>query len=161
MQQKDRKSSILLWGSGVLCSFGEIRLNGNLHHDPTINPGLGFARCPRCLSLLNPDSDKAEWTITSVLEDATAVVHFLVAEALAATSSSFRTVLSNFLVVKTVEGVTDLQIPPGTQPRDVLVLARKGAPKLNKPSIRGDHIFTIKVNIPNRIREGKQGSSFP
>ncbi|TYH48383.1 uncharacterized protein LOC105776944 isoform X2 [Gossypium raimondii] len=47
--------------------------NGNLHHDPTINPGLGSARCPRCLSLLNPDSDKAEWTINSVLEDATAV----------------------------------------------------------------------------------------
>ncbi|PPD77935.1 hypothetical protein GOBAR_DD25135 [Gossypium barbadense] len=48
--------------------------NGNLHHDPTINPGLGSARCPRCLSLLNPDSDKAEWTINSVLEDATAVI---------------------------------------------------------------------------------------
>ncbi|XVE75762.1 hypothetical protein DITRI_Ditri12bG0118700 [Diplodiscus trichospermus] len=47
--------------------------NGNLYHDPTINPGLGSARCPRCLSLLNPDSDKAEWTITSVLHDATAV----------------------------------------------------------------------------------------
>ncbi|KAK8302895.1 hypothetical protein V6Z12_D04G115200 [Gossypium hirsutum] len=46
--------------------------NGNLHHDPTINPGLGSARCPLCLSLLNPDSDKAEWIITSVLEDATA-----------------------------------------------------------------------------------------
>ncbi|RZB91517.1 hypothetical protein D0Y65_023780 [Glycine soja] len=29
---------------------------GNLHHDPTINPGLGSARCPRCLSLLNPNS---------------------------------------------------------------------------------------------------------
>ncbi|OMO68856.1 hypothetical protein COLO4_29373 [Corchorus olitorius] len=48
--------------------------NGNLHHDPTINPGLGSARCPRCLSLLNPDSNKAEWTITPVLHDATAVV---------------------------------------------------------------------------------------
>ncbi|XP_022746346.1 uncharacterized protein LOC111296351 [Durio zibethinus] len=47
--------------------------NGNLYHDPTIKPGLGSARCPRCLSLLNPDSDKAEWTITSVLRDATAV----------------------------------------------------------------------------------------
>ncbi|XP_017976048.1 PREDICTED: uncharacterized protein LOC18599155 isoform X2 [Theobroma cacao] len=47
--------------------------HGNLYHDPTINPGLGSARCPRCLSLLNPDSDKAEWTITSVLHDATAV----------------------------------------------------------------------------------------
>lgn len=48
--------------------------------------------------------------------------------------------------------MTDLQIPPGTQPGDVLVLARKGAPKLNRPSIRGDHLFTIKVSIPKRVR---------
>ncbi|GLT96224.1 hypothetical protein SLE2022_138660 [Rubroshorea leprosula] len=46
---------------------------GNLHHDPTINPGLGSPRCPRCLSLLDPDSDRGEWSITSVLHDATAV----------------------------------------------------------------------------------------
>ena len=54
--------------------------------------------------------------------------------------------------VKTVEGVTELQIPSGTQPGDVLVLAKKGAPKLNRPTIRGDHLFTVKVSIPNRIR---------
>ncbi|KAB2615836.1 hypothetical protein D8674_022424 [Pyrus ussuriensis x Pyrus communis] len=36
--------------------------SGNLHHDPTMNPGLGTPRCPRC-----------EWTITPVLHDATAV----------------------------------------------------------------------------------------
>ncbi|PNY11059.1 hypothetical protein L195_g007658 [Trifolium pratense] len=48
--------------------------NGNLHHDPTINPGLGSARCPRCLSLLNPNSERGEWTITPVLHDATAVI---------------------------------------------------------------------------------------
>lgn len=29
---------------------------GNLDYDPTMNPGLGSARCPRCLSLLNPNS---------------------------------------------------------------------------------------------------------
>ena len=29
---------------------------GNLYHDPTIKPGLGSPRCPRCLSLLNPIS---------------------------------------------------------------------------------------------------------
>ncbi|XP_052113449.1 uncharacterized protein LOC107475175 [Arachis duranensis] len=28
---------------------------GNLHHDPTLNPGLGTPRCPRCLSLLDPN----------------------------------------------------------------------------------------------------------
>ncbi|KAK9154626.1 hypothetical protein Sjap_002106 [Stephania japonica] len=48
--------------------------SGNLyHHDPTINPGLGSARCPRCLSLLNPTEENSEWAITSVLHDATAV----------------------------------------------------------------------------------------
>ncbi|KAA8516969.1 hypothetical protein F0562_017213 [Nyssa sinensis] len=47
--------------------------SGNLHHDPTMNPGLGSPRCPRCLSLINPNSESGEWTITSVLHDATAV----------------------------------------------------------------------------------------
>uniref|UniRef100_A0A7N2M426 Transmembrane protein n=1 Tax=Quercus lobata TaxID=97700 RepID=A0A7N2M426_QUELO len=48
--------------------------SGNMYnHDPTINPGLGSPRCPRCLSLLNPNSAGGEWTITSVLHDATAV----------------------------------------------------------------------------------------
>ncbi|KAF9680734.1 hypothetical protein SADUNF_Sadunf06G0152300 [Salix dunnii] len=63
---------------------------GNLYHDPTIKPGLGSPRCPRCLSLLNPISvpthlqslsfclsffndAKGEWAITPVLHDATAV----------------------------------------------------------------------------------------
>ncbi|XP_028766390.1 uncharacterized protein LOC114724239 isoform X1 [Neltuma alba] len=53
--------------------------------------------------------------------------------------------------IKTVEGISELQIPPGTQPGDVLALARKGVPKLNKPSIRGDHLFAVKVTIPKRI----------
>ncbi|KAJ8752053.1 hypothetical protein K2173_001080 [Erythroxylum novogranatense] len=47
--------------------------SGHLYHDPTINPGLGTPRCPRCLALVDPNSGKGEWTITSVLHDATAV----------------------------------------------------------------------------------------
>ncbi|WOL04130.1 hypothetical protein Cni_G12851 [Canna indica] len=46
---------------------------GNLQFDPTINPGLGSARCPRCLSLINPDLEKGEWAINPTLHDATAV----------------------------------------------------------------------------------------
>ncbi|KAF8393160.1 hypothetical protein HHK36_021401 [Tetracentron sinense] len=61
-------------------------------------------------------------------------------------------ILGTVVKVTTVDGITELQIPPGTQPGDVLVLAKKGAPKLNKPSIRGDHLFNVKVTIPNRIR---------
>ncbi|XP_024168551.1 LOW QUALITY PROTEIN: uncharacterized protein LOC112175118 [Rosa chinensis] len=49
--------------------------SGNLHHDPTLKPGLrlGTPCCPRCLSLLDHDSGKGEWTVTPVLHDATAV----------------------------------------------------------------------------------------
>lgn len=60
-------------------------------------------------------------------------------------------ILGTVVKVKTVDGITELQVPPGTQPGDVVVLARKGVPKLNKPTIRGDHLFTIKVTIPKRI----------
>ncbi|KAL9232011.1 hypothetical protein vseg_007161 [Gypsophila vaccaria] len=60
-------------------------------------------------------------------------------------------ILGTVVKVKTVEGTVDLQVPSGTQPGDVLVLAKKGAPKLNKPSLRGDHLFTVKVSIPKRI----------
>ncbi|XP_073035571.1 LOW QUALITY PROTEIN: uncharacterized protein [Primulina eburnea] len=60
-------------------------------------------------------------------------------------------ILGTVTKVRTVEGMTELQIPQGSQPGDVLVLARKGAPKLNRPSIRGDHFFTVKVSIPKRI----------
>lgn len=54
--------------------------------------------------------------------------------------------------VRTVDGTSDLRIPPGTQPGDVIVLAKQGVPSLNKPSIRGDHLFTVTVAIPKRIR---------
>ncbi|CAN6455312.1 unnamed protein product [Victoria cruziana] len=30
--------------------------SGNLYHQPTINPGLGSGRCPRCFSLVYPES---------------------------------------------------------------------------------------------------------
>ncbi|OEL26887.1 Chaperone protein dnaJ A6, chloroplastic [Dichanthelium oligosanthes] len=53
--------------------------------------------------------------------------------------------------VRTVVGTSELRIPPGTQPGDVIVLAKQGVPSLNKPSIRGDHLFTVTVTIPKRI----------
>lgn len=51
-----------------------------------------------------------------------------------------------------MDGSTELQVPAGTQPGDVLVLSKLGVPKLNKPNVRGDHYFTIKVVIPTRLR---------
>ncbi|KAK9141748.1 hypothetical protein Syun_011148 [Stephania yunnanensis] len=60
-------------------------------------------------------------------------------------------ILGTIVKVKTVDGAIELEIPPGTQPGDVVVLAKRGVPKLNKPSIRGDHLFTVKVTIPKRV----------
>ncbi|CAN0878321.1 Chaperone protein DnaJ [Linum grandiflorum] len=60
-------------------------------------------------------------------------------------------ILGTVVKVNTVDGESELKIPSGTQPGDVLVLSKKGAPKLNKPSIRGDHFFSVKVGIPKRI----------
>ncbi|KMZ67868.1 Chaperone protein dnaJ [Zostera marina] len=60
-------------------------------------------------------------------------------------------ILGSAVQVKAIDGITEVQIPSGTQPGDVVVLAKRGVPRLNKPSIRGDHLFTVKVTIPNRL----------
>ncbi|CAN6459665.1 unnamed protein product [Victoria cruziana] len=60
-------------------------------------------------------------------------------------------ILGAIVKVKTVDDISELQIPPGTQPGDVIVLSKRGVPKLSKPSVRGDHLFTVQVTIPNRI----------
>lgn len=54
----------------------------------------------------------------------------------------------------TVDGKTDVKIPPGTQPDQKLRLRGKGAPKLNT-EIRGDQYITVKVKIPTSI-SGKE-----
>ncbi|XP_066322956.1 uncharacterized protein [Miscanthus floridulus] len=65
--------------------------------------------------------------------------------------SYLEAILGTVKGVSTVDGTSDLRIPPGTQPGDVIVLAKQGVPSLNKPSRRGDHLFTVKVAIPKRI----------
>ncbi|CAL5333899.1 unnamed protein product [Camellia sinensis] len=63
-------------------------------------------------------------------------------------------ILGTVVKLKTVEGTTDQQIPSGTQPGDVLVLAKKGAPKLNRPSIRAaglqEKIKLVPIDLQNR-----------
>ncbi|KAF5938128.1 hypothetical protein HYC85_025634, partial [Camellia sinensis] len=57
-------------------------------------------------------------------------------------------ILGTVVKVKTVEGTTDLQIPSGTQPGDVLVLAKKGAPK---DAIQGlqEKIKLVPIDLQN------------
>jgi molecular chaperone DnaJ len=65
--------------------------------------------------------------------------------------SYLQAILGCRLQVETVDGQSELTIPPGTQPNTVLTLEDKGVPKLGNATLRGDHLITIRVNIPNRI----------
>lgn len=56
--------------------------------------------------------------------------------------------------VETIEGYKDLQIPCGIQPGETLKMAKLGVPNINKPSVRGDHYFIVRVEIPKDIRSG-------
>lgn len=67
------------------------------------------------------------------------------------TVSYLQAILGCSLEVNTVDGKETLNIPTGTQPNTVLTLDNKGVPKLGNPVGRGNHLITIKVNIPSKI----------
>ncbi|KAJ7557790.1 hypothetical protein O6H91_04G010200 [Diphasiastrum complanatum] len=62
-------------------------------------------------------------------------------------------ILGTAIKVRTVYGFADVQVPPGTQPGDTVILRHQGAPKLGNPSVWGDHLFTINITIPKQLSE--------
>jgi len=67
------------------------------------------------------------------------------------TISYLQAILGCRLTVNTVDGPDELTIPSGTQPNTILTLENKGVPKLGNATLRGDHLITVKINIPTRI----------
>ncbi|KAF4373499.1 hypothetical protein F8388_025193 [Cannabis sativa] len=65
-------------------------------------------------------------------------------------------ILGTTLKVETVEGMRDLHIPSGTQPGETVKLSRLGVPDINRPSVRGDHYFTVNVQIPKQISDSER-----
>lgn len=65
--------------------------------------------------------------------------------------SYLQAILGCRLQVNTVDGKQELEVPPGTQPNTILTLENLGVPKLGNSALRGDHLITIKVNIPTKI----------
>ncbi len=61
-------------------------------------------------------------------------------------------ILGAKIEVDTVDGNVAMEIPPGTQPNTVLTLENRGVPKLGNPVSRGDHLLTIQVQIPTRLK---------
>ncbi|MGL4759789.1 MAG: molecular chaperone DnaJ [Patescibacteria group bacterium] len=53
--------------------------------------------------------------------------------------------------VPTVYGEVTVNIPPLTEPAQVLKLAGQGLPKLNQANIKGDQLVSFKVKMPKRI----------
>ncbi|MCT0224267.1 molecular chaperone DnaJ [Synechococcus sp. CS-1328] len=68
-----------------------------------------------------------------------------------ATLSYLQAILGDTIEVETVDGTTELEIPAGTQPGAVLTLQGKGVPKLGNPVARGNHLFTVKVQLPTKL----------
>ncbi|MCT0208973.1 molecular chaperone DnaJ [Synechococcus sp. CS-1332] len=60
-------------------------------------------------------------------------------------------ILGDTIEVETVDGQEPLEIPPGTQPGAVITLQGKGIPRLGNPVARGNHQFTIKVQLPTKL----------
>jgi len=65
--------------------------------------------------------------------------------------SYLQAILGDKITVNTVDGKKPLTIPSGTQPDTVLTLETLGVPKLGNPVARGDHLITIKVDIPTKV----------
>ncbi|MEL6382249.1 MAG: molecular chaperone DnaJ, partial [Cyanobacteria bacterium J06626_18] len=61
-------------------------------------------------------------------------------------------ILGATIEVDTVDGEVKMEIPAGTQPSTVLTLENRGVPKLGNPVSRGDHLITVQVQIPNRLK---------
>jgi molecular chaperone DnaJ len=65
--------------------------------------------------------------------------------------SYLQAILGCRLLVNTVDGSEELAIPPGTQPNTVLTLEDRGVPRLGNAVSRGDHLITVRIDIPTKI----------
>lgn len=65
--------------------------------------------------------------------------------------SYLQAILGCRLKVKTIDGDHEVTIPSGIQPNTVLTLENKGVPKLGNPVSRGNHLLTVKVEIPTKV----------
>ena len=70
--------------------------------------------------------------------------------------SYLQAILGDTIEVDTVDGTQILEIPIGTQPNSILTLENKGIPKLGNPVARGNHCFSINIELPTRCSEDER-----
>lgn len=66
--------------------------------------------------------------------------------------SYLQAILGCKLPIDTVDGPEEIDVPAGTQPGTMLTLDNRGVPKLGNPVSRGDHLITVQVDIPTRMK---------
>jgi molecular chaperone DnaJ len=64
--------------------------------------------------------------------------------------SYLQAILGSHVQINTVDGLFEATIEPGTQPNTVLTLTGKGVPRLGNAVSRGDHLVTLKIDIPTK-----------
>jgi molecular chaperone DnaJ len=67
------------------------------------------------------------------------------------TLNYLQAILGDTIEVTTVDGQEQLEVPAGTQPGTVLTLQGKGVPKLGNPVARGNHLVSVKVQLPTKL----------
>ena len=65
--------------------------------------------------------------------------------------SVFTAILGGEAEVETMTGKVKLTIPAGTQPEQVFRVAGRGMPQLKTPSVKGDLLVRLKVEIPRYL----------
>lgn len=60
-------------------------------------------------------------------------------------------ILGTVKKVPTVDGISDLKIPPGIQPNVTLLMEKKGVPFVNRRNKRGDQLVKVQVEIPTKL----------
>ena len=65
--------------------------------------------------------------------------------------------LGGEITIRTIDGDTTYEVKPGTQTDTKVRLKGKGVPSLRNKNIRGDHIVTLVVQVPEKLnREQKE-----
>jgi molecular chaperone DnaJ len=65
--------------------------------------------------------------------------------------SYLQAILGSHVQINTVDGPVEATIEPGTQPNTILTLTGRGVPKLGNDVSRGDHLVTLRVEIPTKV----------
>lgn len=65
--------------------------------------------------------------------------------------SYLQAILGSNVQFNTVDGPVDATIEPGTQPNTVLTLTGRGVPRLGNDVNRGDHLVTLRIEIPTKV----------